>query len=206
MYRCEATSVAGFIQQLAVSYVSNGYWFYVTGEVPARKDPRMTDQKIIRAYDIDLSKWTRCRRKQSGFANVHYLRHARTFVIIVTRGRHRFFDLESGIRDVRRAPIQFRDYSIGCTQGSDGMWHASVRIAREQFTQLKTTFRERATHCSREELEFDFRHLRFEPYSPVRRQLFVLLRAVNRARRAAGLELVLESVVTARRQPVKPFG
>ena len=35
-YRCAATSVGGFIQQLAVSYVGRGYWFYVTGVIPER--------------------------------------------------------------------------------------------------------------------------------------------------------------------------
>ena len=34
-YRCVATSAVGFLQQLAVAYVANGYWFYVTGRVPA---------------------------------------------------------------------------------------------------------------------------------------------------------------------------
>ena len=37
MYRCEAASVEGFIQQLAVSYVAKGYWFYVTGRIPHHK-------------------------------------------------------------------------------------------------------------------------------------------------------------------------
>jgi hypothetical protein len=31
MYRYEATSLPGFIQQFAVSYVGHGYFFYVTG-------------------------------------------------------------------------------------------------------------------------------------------------------------------------------
>jgi hypothetical protein len=30
-YRCEAVSVEGFIQQLAVAYVARGYLFYGTG-------------------------------------------------------------------------------------------------------------------------------------------------------------------------------
>ena len=33
-YRCEVVSVEGFIQQLAVAYVSRGYFFYVTGRIP----------------------------------------------------------------------------------------------------------------------------------------------------------------------------
>ena len=30
-YRCVATSVAGFIQQLVSCYLPHGYWFYVSG-------------------------------------------------------------------------------------------------------------------------------------------------------------------------------
>ena len=37
-YRCKAVSVEGFIQQLAVAYVSRGYLFYVSGKIPESKD------------------------------------------------------------------------------------------------------------------------------------------------------------------------
>ena len=39
MYRCEANSLAGFIQQLAVCYLKNRYFFYVMGCVREGKDP-----------------------------------------------------------------------------------------------------------------------------------------------------------------------
>jgi len=81
MYRCEATSVEGFIQQLAVACVANGYWFYVTGTIPHHKDPCAVDRRLIVRYSIDLSKWTRTRRKRAGLGNVQYLRHGRCFVI-----------------------------------------------------------------------------------------------------------------------------
>ena len=54
-YRCVATSVAGFLQQLAVAYVANGYWFYVAGRVPDHKDPAAVDAKIIQRYGIAIS-------------------------------------------------------------------------------------------------------------------------------------------------------
>ena len=75
IYRCEATSVEGFIQQLAVSYVRNGYFFYVTGSVREGRDPSEIDRKLIERYGIDVSKFTRARRKKAGLANIHYLRH-----------------------------------------------------------------------------------------------------------------------------------
>ena len=59
MYRYRATSIEGFVQQLAVSYVTHGYWFYVSGWIPQGKDPEKTDAKLIERYGIDVSKWTR---------------------------------------------------------------------------------------------------------------------------------------------------
>ena len=49
-YRCEATSVAGFIQQVAVAYLARGYWFYVAGQIPAHKDLQTVDRKLIEKY------------------------------------------------------------------------------------------------------------------------------------------------------------
>jgi|GEM_PF-2277160 len=65
-YQSEAASVEGFIQQLAVSYVSNGYFFYVAGSVPEGKDPRAVDAKLIERYGIGVTKWTRADASVSG--------------------------------------------------------------------------------------------------------------------------------------------
>src|SRR5262245_16793792 len=94
MYRSEATSVEGFVQQRAVSYLGNGYWFYVTGEIPEGKDPAKVDEKLLARYRIDLSKWARARRKRAGFANLQYIRFERFFVLLATHGVHPFFEEE----------------------------------------------------------------------------------------------------------------
>ena len=39
-YQHECVTLAGFIQQLAVAYVAKGYWFYVSGVIPERKEDR----------------------------------------------------------------------------------------------------------------------------------------------------------------------
>ena len=36
-YRYIATTPAGLVQQVAVSYLRHGYWWYVTGRIPAMK-------------------------------------------------------------------------------------------------------------------------------------------------------------------------
>src|SRR5690349_19604039 len=95
-YRCEATSPEGFVQQLAVSYLRNGYWFYVRGEVPAGKDARAVDEKLLTRYAIAVSKWTRFRAKDRGEARLQYLRYLSTFVLLATHGEHHFFEDEKG--------------------------------------------------------------------------------------------------------------
>jgi hypothetical protein len=206
-YRCVARSVAGFVQQLAVGYVANGYYFYVAGLIPPHKEPAKTDAKIIEAYDIAISKWTRARRKREGHASVHYLRHRRFYVIIASHGLHQFFAAEATrLCDIRRQPICFQGYSIGCRRArGDGEYHASVRISRERFAEVKARFQDIALHRTAGELGYELGHLPFEPYAPVRCQLGGLLRFINRRRRLAGLELVPLSVLRWHRSPTRPF-
>ena len=207
-YSCVATSVAGFIQQLAVAYVAHGYYFYVTGRIPDEKDPMATDQKIMAQYGIDTSKWTRARRKKAGLANVHYLRYGRFFVIIANHGEQPFFEAEANLlRDIRLSPIHFMGYSIGCHQErGGGVFHASVRISQEVYRELKGKFERGAVHRAVEDLSRDMQATPYEPYAPVRDQLRCILRAVNRRRKAAGLEQLSQETLWERRMPVKPFG
>jgi hypothetical protein len=201
-YRCEAASLAGFIQQLAVSYVVHGYFFYVRGQVPEGKDPLAVDRKLVERYGIAISKWTRARRKGKGIAGVQYIRWRRVFVLIATHGEHSFFDEErANIRDLRRVPLKVGGYALSFRGG-----HAHVRIEREEYAKLKARFQERAL-CDRDHLlAREFGTLPFEPYAPVRRQLLGLLTAVNRIRKRAGLPMVPIEALRLRRTPVQPFG
>lgn len=206
-YRCVATSVAGFIQQLAVCYVARGYYFYVTGRIPDTKDPAWTDEKIIGQYGIGISKWTRARQKKEGVAGVHYLRYGTFFVIIANHGDQPFFAAEAKrLRDIRIAPLHFMGYSVGCRRSSrDQTFHVSVRIHQETYRDLKARFEKQAVHRSVEELGRDLRALPYDPYAPVRDQLRGIVRAVNRRRAAGGFELVPATVLRQTRRPVRPF-
>ncbi len=206
-YRCVATSVAGFVQQVAVAYVANGYYFYVTGAIPDHKDPARIDGKMVEQYGIDISKWTRCRRKRVGLANAHYLRLGRFFVIMASKGEHSFYAGESGqIRDIRRYPIHFAGYSIGCRQARhEGAFHASVRIDREVFHELKGRFEKMAVSKTVEELYLKLQAIPFEPYAPVRDQMRIILRTVNRRRRLAGLDFMPGNALRLKRSPVRVF-
>jgi hypothetical protein len=204
MYRCEATSLAGFVQQLAVSYLANGYWFYVTGEIPAHKDPVKTDRKIIEQYGIGISKWSRARRKKSGRANLQYLRLGQFYVILATHGEHVFFEREkSRLKDARETPIKVGGYSISYRRSRGGRtWHPAVRMQRGRYLELKAHFEGLALHRTAENLIREFSALGLEPYAPVKTQLASILRAVNRRRKAAGFQLVPVSIVSRPRRVV----
>lgn len=181
-YRCVATSVEGFVQQLAVAYITHGYWFYVTGTIPEGKEPATVDAKLIARYGIAVSKWARCRRKKRGLANMQYLRHERSFVLLATKGRHEFFERErASIRDVRRKSIRFAGYSIGCRKGRDGRWHVSVRMQRTRFEELT----EAATHIARSidgsRLHCMLMGSSLTRFTPVRRQVYALERSLKRS-------------------------
>jgi len=205
MYRCSATSIEGFVQQLAVGYVAHGYWFYVSGWIPEDKNPRKTDEKLIRQYGLDVSKWIRCRRKKAGLANVQYLRYERFFVLLATHGQHSFFVSEPDFQDLREKPIEFAGYSVGCRRGPDARYHPSVRLSRGRWQTLRDHFAWLALRPDVEDVTAAFRTIRVAPYAPVRRQLLQLLRHVNRRRKAASLELVPVTALQFRRRPVAPF-
>ncbi|MCB0325604.1 MAG: hypothetical protein KDD69_18610 [Bdellovibrionales bacterium] len=106
-YRCEAVSIDGLVQQIAVSYLRHGYLYYVTGMLPDGKDPHALDAKLIDRYGIAISERERARRKLSGLANMQYIRHGQFFVLLCTEGRHVFREIERDvIRDAREVPIR----------------------------------------------------------------------------------------------------
>jgi len=194
-YRCVTGSIAGFIQQLAVSYVGRGYWFYVCGRVPDGKDPSSMDAKLIERYGIDLTKWSRARRKRAGLANMQYLRHGRFFVLLSTHGRHPFFDSEKlCIRDVRRTPVKYGGYAVSYRDG-----HPHVRIERREYLRLRSWILDVAGARGTSGVRAELSGLRFEPYAPVRRQLLNLLRAANRELSERGHARLAASCLRLRR-------
>ena len=203
-YRYEATSIAGFIQTIAVAYVARGYFFYVTGEIPEGKDLTKVDAKLMERYGVGVSKFTRARKKRASLANFQYLRLYGSWqsVICATHGQSRFFEMEAKIiRDVRRVPFKFAGYSISYKSG-----HVHVRIEKKRYLELKAYFLEQATRQETTDLEQEMRKLLdYEPYAPIRSQKHCIWRGVNRQRKAAGLTPIAKDCLRFYRRIVKPF-
>jgi hypothetical protein len=217
-YRCAATSIAGFVQQLVSCYLPHGYWFYIMGMVPDGKAPEAVDQKLIAKYGIGISRSSRARRKAMGIANLHYLRHEGLFVLLATHGHHPFYDEEKSIADVRRTPIKFAGYAISVKPGGylaksspgsaavrDTKQRVHVQISQRRYLELKRYFVDIARRRSGGYVEDELRRLPFEPYAPVRQQLLNILRLVNRIRRVAGREAISPRVLRYQRHIVRPF-
>jgi hypothetical protein len=200
-YRCVATSLEGFVQQLAVCYVGRGYWHYVTGRVPAGKDAAAIDAKLVEKYGISVPKWTRSRRRRQGRAGMQYLRFDDFFILLATAGEHRFFAEEGrNIKDARLVPIVYGGYSVGIRGG-----RVHVRMSDRAYADLRAYFQDIAVHRSVEELVGEFYGAPFEPYGPVKSQMFSILGLVNGVRKHAGLKPVPKSAVWLKRRYVRPF-
>lgn len=215
-YKCEATTLDGFIQQLAVAYIARRYFFYVTGDVPKRLTFDEHDRRLLAKYEVAQSKWSRYRRRQRNgpdgrpLANVQYIRYRSFWVLLATGGNHRFFE-EHGrtenepeckpqFRDVRETPICYGGYSIGWRE------RASVRLSATAYRDLKSYFLRLATASPGTKLlEQEFHRFPFEPYGGVIRQVLSIHRAVNRARKTAGLRAVPRECLRLKRRVVKPF-
>src|SRR5262249_4006584 len=154
------------VQQLAVSYVRNGYWLYVAGHVPAGKDPEAVDAKLLALYGIDRSRWAKARAKKAGGAKVQLLRFGTFFLLLATRGRNEpFFRAERrSLRSVIREPVTCFGYAVSHRGG-----HPHVRIEQTEYRMLREHFLRIALRRSTDRLAREFRWLPFEPYAPVRR-------------------------------------
>lgn len=216
-YRHVTTSKEGFVQILASNYLPHGYWFYVTGRIPAGKDATVIDEKLLEKYGIELSRQQRSYRKQQGWANLHYVRYHDFFVILATHGKHPFFAAEaSSVRDIRRHPLHFQGYCLTVRRGDflkrageaaipDGRYRVRVTIHREAYGMLRARLLEVATHRSAERLRWEFWNQPFEPYAPIRKQLLNLLRLVNARRAAQGYEKLSPECIRYQRRITKPF-
>ena len=75
----------------------------------------------------------------------------------------------------------------------------------ETYQELKSYYVNLAVRRSKEKLIDEFYRAPFEPYAPIRRQMFLILRAVNKRRKTAGYELIPTSAIWLKRRLVKPF-
>ncbi len=209
-YRYEALSVAGFVAQV-VRYISSGHYFYVRLLIPEHKHPRTVDEKLLKLYDVARPAWRRERRNLKKSAGIHYLRHDRLAVLMLTKGRHDDFyrDHARSVADIRRQALKVFGYSIRFGYSVEAKRpKVSVRLTDERYRELKHHLLTMATWESSRDpqrLEREFRRLPVQVYDPVFDQLLAIAHQVNRARRRRGFAPISLACLPCKVQPTKVF-
>ena len=225
-YQWETASPDGFVRQV-VQHVSSGHCFYFADQVKSRVDLAALDRKLIDTYRCDVKPWTRSRRKASGMASTHYVRHDRFIILLSTAGRGPFFEAlgdsrdrqgrvvrPAVFRDIRRVSLVYNAYSIrhtfcrnsrviGGARVTRPAWHTLVRLNKEVNAGLRAHMLELATRWPKQRLEAEFWALGFYPFRPVIDQLLATVRAVNRKRLSQGLAPVDHRRCIRRRRPAE---
>lgn len=81
-----------------------------------------------------------------------------------------------------------------------------MEIDRNQFLELRAWFADRAQRESPDKLALAFYQLPLAPYAPVRSQLLLMHREVNRVRKQAGKKPLPAEILPLRRRVARPFG
>jgi hypothetical protein len=218
-YKYEVTSLVGYLQRVATHLLPKGYYFFVQGTVPDRKDPAALDQKFLTKYDVAKSEGARRWRKSQGLGNVQYVRFERSWILLATHGDHAIREGEGdNLKDVRRVPIRIGDYSLTVKRGNylkkgrteesptpDGRWRVRVLIAREPYRELCAYFLSIACHRRADTLAEELSSLPYEPYAPVRKQLLKLLRLINAKRQASGYPKIPTTCLRFKRGILRAF-
>ena len=202
--RVEATTVEGFVQQLAVAYVAPGVLLLCHGIRPRRARTRRGSTPS----SAPATGWgyrsgpgpgagppgrRATPTSGSGGSSCSWPLTARARSSPRRRG---------SVRDARRTPIRFSGYAISHRGG-----HVHVRIDRPVYLGLKAYLVGIAAAQGRVRPGGRGPEgARLRAVAPVRSQCRAILRAVNRARAAAGLPEVPRSCLRTRRRVVRPFG
>ena len=213
-YRCIASSPEGLVQQVAVSYLRHGYWWYVTGRIPNGKDPESVDRKLIGEIR-DRPNRPPTRLPQETWSRQHAIHPLRQLVPAPRHGRPSLVQttrtkphprLPSSSDQVRRVfnqlPPRWRHTNRAAASPNGTPVSASILGT---YRELKAFFLNRACHRSVENLASDFARVPYARFAPVRRQLLTIQRSVNSARARVGHEPIPHSVLKLRRKILQPF-
>ena len=214
-YRCEAKSVDGFLAQVG-RLVGSGHYFYFAATLRADKDPQNLDRKLIDRWDLDKPAWKREARRRGAAPNIHYLRYKRFYVLLATHGKgeggipHPFFvEYQRTLGDIRKNALRFCGYSIRYpVSRQTGSRRLFVRLDKRTYGRIRSQLMIAAIgqrYRDPDAFESVVRDLPFQWYRPVRDQLRVILKDVNRVRRRAGFEPVRLACIPMRMRVTDVF-
>lgn len=123
---------------------------------------------------------------------------------MATDGKSSFFEL-TDIRDARKVTIKFGGYALGYKHDQNEKGHPSVKIYKPFYKKLEKQMLDLARHGKTALLVKAFFDAPFEPYAPVRNQMFFILKKVNKALKSKRLPTLTPQVIRKYRKSLKPF-
>lgn len=174
-------SLGGFLWRIAL-YVRHGYTSYAMRQIPEGKDIESVDSKIFLAYNCTYNSNLKKKRRKEGKANVTYLRHEQTILLLATPGVHEEFYKSADVKSIYENPIYYSGYSIGIQQGKP-----CIKIAPKRFKKISDRLHQIALHDKRKVVGY-FQQISPFTFKGVADQRWKLFRQIQKRRRTAGLK------------------
>lgn len=203
-----------FLLQQLVYQISKGYYYYHVGTIPMNKASKckQIDEKIIRKYNIDLSKYQRSRKKVKGLANFYYLRWRNIFIILHTEGdfekelilNDEFKDIRDKKKKLDRLQIRISDnisFEISLKHKT-GQTDRAVTISfdRASMQNLNTELSELVQYKKLNEIEKFFTRLSGIPaWSGITQQKAVLLGNLYKYAKEYGLNTKKQTLIKSKK-------
>jgi hypothetical protein len=176
----EAHSLGELLRKVAIDYVRYGYYRYLVIEIPRKKDPKLIDEKILKAYGITYHCTKRARLKRKGQAVTVYVRFGHRFVLLATEGTNTELE-KRDFFDCRVKPISLSGYTVGVKGGKP-----NVQMSLKRYRGLRKLLNQTALHNEGKLRDFFGRISPFK-FPGILRQQQKLLHMVNAKRKKAGL-------------------
>jgi len=193
-----APNIDVFLSQVQ-RLVGWGYFFFCTFELAKDKDPEQLDAKLIELWNLDKPYWKREKRRRGRAPSIWYLRYDRFYVLLATHGKapdggpHPFF-VEYQTTNICRYSLSCFGYQIRYPVSKETKRRKLfVRLSKETRDELRERLLSIAVkerYRDPESIEAVVASLPWQWYRPVREQVKVILKEVNKVRRYAGMKPV----------------
>lgn len=161
-YQCATWQ--GLIQEL-VYLVGRGYYFYCIVPLNFKKCGKnwaKTDKKLIKKYEMNISKFQRARKKKKGKSNFYYLRWQHVAIMLHTAGdvdstvyNDRFLDLRERQKKIvlKISDLIWLQINLGAPK-NDNKRHIEVRLYKDSYNGFKDNL-ERVIQLKNKEMIFN---------------------------------------------------
>lgn len=188
-----------YLLQQLVYIIGRGYYWYHVGYIKAGKEDKALniDAKIMKKYNIDLSKDQRYRRKKKKLVNFYYLRWQNVFIILHTDGKmdveldDNFFDIRVKQTEVNRLKVKVSEaieFNIALQYKDSSKRSVTVALSNATYKNFKAEIEDLIQHKQVNKLESFFANLRGLPaWQGVVKQEYALLEEVYKMAKKYGL-------------------